>query len=62
LQEINQLIGIELLTSSFVENIGSLSQFPGRKNARFDHSADAHAVDVPRLQNCLLEFSAKAQP
>jgi len=30
LQELNQLIGIKLLTSSFPEFFGSWSQFPGR--------------------------------
>jgi len=34
LQEINQLIGIKLLTSSFLNIFGSLSQFPGGTNAR----------------------------
>jgi len=26
----------------------------------FDAPADAHGFDVPRVQNCLLEFSVKA--
>ena len=45
LQEINQLIGIELATSSILENFGSCN-FQGGKNA--------HGFDVPRVQNCLL--------
>ena len=28
----------------------------------FDAPADAHGFDVPRVQNCLLEFSVKAHP
>jgi len=35
LQELNQLIGIKLLTSDFREICGSWSQVPGRGNARF---------------------------
>ena len=35
LQELNQLIEIELLTSCFLEYFGSLAQFPGGPNARF---------------------------
>ena len=36
LQELNQLIGIELLTSNFLEN----PDFQGGANARFDPEAD----------------------
>jgi len=35
LQEINQLIGIELLTSNFLESFGSQSQFPERGKCPF---------------------------
>jgi len=35
LQEINQLIGIELLTSIFLESFSSLSQFPDRGKCPF---------------------------
>ena len=62
LQEIYQLIGIELLTSSFLENWVLGPTFQGGENARFDHPANAHSFDVPRVQNCSLEFSAKAHP
>jgi len=40
LQKLNQLIRIELLTSTFLENFGSYSQFPERGNARFDPGSD----------------------
>jgi len=35
LQEVNQLIEIELLTSCFLENIGSSAQLPEGSNSRF---------------------------
>jgi len=41
---------------------GKCPNFQGGANARFDPCADAHGLDVPRVQNCLLEFSVKAQP
>jgi len=36
------LIGIELLTSSFLENLVLSPNFQGGENARFDYPADAH--------------------
>jgi len=33
---------------------------PSRIRPCFDALADAHGFDVPRVQNCLLEFSAKS--
>jgi len=35
---------------------------PSRIRPCFDALADAHGFDVPRVQNCLLEFSVKADP
>jgi len=35
---------------------------PSRIRPSFDAPADAHGFDVPRVQNCLLEFSVKAHP
>jgi len=40
LQELNQLIAIELLTSNFLENFGSCPNFQRGANARFDLGAD----------------------
>jgi len=34
---------------------------PG-SNTRFDPPVDARGFDMPRVQNCLLEFSIKANP
>jgi len=59
LQEINQLIGIELLTSGFIENFDPWSQFPGGEMP-VSPLADVHVFDLPRVQNCLLEFNVKA--
>jgi len=39
-----------------------IPNFQGGANARFDSPADAYGFDVPRVQNCLLEFSVKAHP
>jgi len=50
------------MTSSFLQNLFFSPNFQGGENARFDHPADAHGFDVTRVQNCLLEFSAKAYP
>ena len=35
MQELNQLIGIKLLTLSIIQIFGSLAHFPGEGNARF---------------------------
>jgi len=40
LQELNQLIRIELLTSNFLENFGFSPNFQRGANARFDPGAD----------------------
>jgi len=44
LQQVNELIGIKLLTSSFMEIFGSLSQIPGGANGRF------HPLRTPMLR------------
>jgi len=41
LEELNQLIGITLMNSGFLEMFGSQCQFP---NARFASPADAHGI------------------
>jgi len=35
---------------------------PSRIRPCFDAPGDAHGFDVPRVQNCLVEFSVKAHP
>jgi len=43
LQELNQLIGIKLLTSGLLENFGPCSQFPGGRCPFCHTPPDAHA-------------------
>jgi len=60
LQEINQLIGIKILTSDFLKIFRSKSHSTGQ-NARFASAADAYESSPPYLfekQNVLEKISS----
>jgi len=59
LQEINQLIGHELLTSSFLENLVLSPNFQGGENARFDHPGDAHVLTYHKFKTVCLNSVQK---